>query len=155
MDRLDAVSRYQARQRHHGLDAAPDDVWIPDAALDAARGEHVAERGVLPAGHEHRQVLLACRDEPAVGGIDIVVGLELPAANQPVQEFVREVTLALRVGGDPLVDEQAFDATHRFFFGDAGVGDTVQVTLEQVLFVGRREVAGSSESAGSACARRD
>ena len=108
---------------------------------DAVAGVHVAERGVLPAGHEHRQVALHRREQPAVLRIDLVGRRQLAAAQHAVEELVREVALAGPVGGDPLLEHRRLDPPHRLFLGDAGVGDAVHVPLEQRLLVGRRQVA--------------
>ena len=118
------------REAHHRLDAAFDRLRILDLAFHAPRGEDVAERRVFPAGHEDRQVLVARGEQPAVGRVDLVELLQLAAANQAVHEFVREIALALLVGGNPIVDEQPLDTPHGLFFGNARVGDAVEMALE-------------------------
>ena len=64
------------RQRHHVLDAGLHRVQRLEASADGVRGEDVAERRVLPAGHEDRQVRVARRQQPAVARIDLVERLE-------------------------------------------------------------------------------
>ena len=112
------------------------------SSVDAVRGEHVAERGILPARHEDRQVALRGRQQPAV-----------------LADRFRRVARACRRGArdrgtragkkrspassaaQPFLEDDALDAAHRFFFRNAGVGDAVQMPIEQRLLVGRRQIA--------------
>jgi hypothetical protein len=63
--------------------------------------------------------------------------LRTPAAQNLEQELVREEAFALLVGALPFLEHRPFQATHRFLFRYAGVGDAVQVPLEQFLLVVR------------------
>ena len=54
---------------------------------------------------------------------------------------MREIPLAPAVRPGPLVEHGALDAPDRLLFGDAGVGDAVEVPVEQRLLVVRRQVA--------------
>ena len=49
-------------------------------------------------------------------------------------------SLLADLGTDGAADE-ALEPAHGFFFGDSGVGDAVEMALEQLLFVGPRELA--------------
>ena len=44
------------------------------------------------------------------------------------------------VGALPLVEHGALDAADRLVLGDAGVGDAVQVLVEQLFFLLGREI---------------
>jgi len=79
----------------------------------------VAVRRVLPAGHEDWQVALAGGDEPRVGGVDLVVFVQAAAAQDPVEELVREDALAGGVVAGPLVEDRVLDAAVRLLLGNA------------------------------------
>ena len=96
----------------------------------------------------------AAASEPAVLRIDLVVLLEHARAQDLVQELVREELLARLVRALPLVEHGALDAADRLVLGDAGVGDAVQVLLEQLFLLLGREVAIVAECARSGRARR-
>ena len=120
-------------------------VWtLFDVARDAVAREDVAERRVLPARHEHRQVALGRGQQPAVLRIDLVVLLEHARPQDLVHELVREESLARLVRSLPLVEDGAFDAADGLVLGDARVGDAVQVLVEQLFLLLRREVRDSS-----------
>ena len=108
---------------------------------DAVGRVDVPQRGVFPAGHEDRQVLLRGRHQPAVARVDLVLRRELAAAQQPVEELVGEVLLAAAVGLEPVLEDGPLDPAHGFLLGDARVGHPVEVTLEQRLLVLRSQVA--------------
>ena len=48
--------------------------------------------------------------------------------------------LSAAVGRVPLLDDDSLDAPHGFFFGDASVGNAIQVMLEEVDFLLGRKV---------------
>ena len=73
--------RIIVREPRHVLDARADGVHILDFTRHHATGVHVTQRGVLPAGHDDRQVLLAGREHPGILRIDLVKLLQLPRAN--------------------------------------------------------------------------
>jgi hypothetical protein len=80
------------------------------------------------------------RDQPAVGGVDLVALLELAAREHLVQELVGKerspcASAPARAQNRPL------DAADRLLFGNAGVGHPVQVAVQQGLLVIRRQVA--------------
>ena len=76
--------------------------------------------------------------QPAVPWVDLVVLLELAGEQHPVEEFVREVSLALPVGGDPVLEHHLLQSSDGFFLGNAGVGDAVEVSGQQLLLIRRR-----------------
>ena len=49
--------------------------------------------------------------------------------------------LTLRLRLLPECQHGVFNAAHGFLFGNAGVGNPIEMTIKQRLFVGRREVA--------------
>ena len=63
-----------------------------------------------------------------------------------VEKFVREKTLAVSIRRLPFFHHDAFDASHSLFFGDARVGDAIQVAIKQVyfLFRGKMTVLGDA-----------
>ena len=88
-----AVSRVPLGERHHVLDARAHRVDVLDRRRSMqCAGEHVAERRVLPAGDEDRQVLLGRREQPASSsGRSGSARFSLPDSEDPVHELVREV----------------------------------------------------------------
>jgi hypothetical protein len=74
-------------------------------------------------------------------GIDLIVLLEHAGADEFVEELERQFALAAGVGLFPEVDDVLFDPADRFAFGNACIRDAVQVLIEELPFVGRRQVA--------------
>ncbi len=116
-------------------------VAVFHVAADHLRREHVAKRGILPAGNEHRKILFGGGHHPAVFGIDLVKLLQLSRQQNLEKKFVRKKSLRGFVRGVPILHDRALDAAHGFFFGDARVGDAIQVMFEQFDFLRGREVA--------------
>ena len=67
--------------------------------------------------------------------------LEVPAAEDAVQEFVREKPFARLICSHPLGKDGFFNSAHRFHFRYARVGDAVHVPVEERFLLGRREIA--------------
>ena len=109
--------------------------------VNAVPGVHVAERRVLPAGHEHRQLLLHRGQQPRVFRVDLVLLLQHARGENLVHELVREIALARLVGAHPFLEHRGLDPAHRFHLGNAGVGHAIHVAVEQRLLVGGGEVA--------------
>ena len=91
--------------------------------------------------HEFMYKILRGGQHPGMPRIDLVVPLQAPAAQDPVQELVREAALARAVGPDPLGQHRGLDAAHRLRLRDAGVRHAVHVAVEQRLLLARRQVA--------------
>ena len=140
MELVAAVGLIPRCQLHHVFDTRAHRRRLHVAA-DARRGEHVAERGILPARHHHGEILLRRGNHPRILGIDLVVLLERAAAQNFKEELVREEALAARVGALPFLHDGGFETAHGFLFGNARVRDTIQMPLEQFLFVGRGQIA--------------
>ena len=87
------------------------------------------------------QVRLGGGEQPAVGRVDLEVIVETPRQQHAIEKLVREQALAARVGSLPLLEHDGLDAPHRLVFRDARVGHAVEVTVEQLLLVLRRQVA--------------
>src|SRR5690606_37459153 len=113
--------RVPVRQEGHVLDPGPHRVQVLDGALDDRCREHVPGRRVIPARHDDRQVLLGRRHEPRVLRVDLVVLLHATAADQPVEELVREVALAGLVCPHPLVAQRGLEPPHGLTFRYGGV----------------------------------
>ncbi len=135
------ISRVPLGERGHVLDAAADRRRLRHAAVDDPRREDIAEGRVLPARYEERQVAFGGGHHPRVRGVDLVVLLEEAFVERLVEELVGKVPLARAVGPLPQIEQHVLHPAHRLFLGDAGVGDPVEVAVEQRLFVGPREVA--------------
>ena len=110
-------------------------------AGDAVAGVHIAQGRIFPAGHEDGQIFLGGGQQPTVLGVDLVGGLEVARAQNPVHEFVGEKPFAGLIGADPLLQNLVLDAAHGLHLGDAGVGDAVHVAREQLGFIGRGQIA--------------
>ena len=72
-------------------------------------------------------------EHPGILRVNLVILLVFAAAENLIKKFVREIALALLVGGHPDFEHGLFHAAHRFAFGNAGVGHAVQVAVEQIL----------------------
>ncbi len=116
-------------------------VAFAHAAVDDPGGEDITEGRVLPARHEEGQVALGGGHHPRIRWVDLVVLLEEAFVERLVEELVGKKPLARAVGPLPQIEQHVLHAAHRLFFGDAGVGDPVEVTVEQRLFIGASEVA--------------
>ena len=121
------------RELDHVFDAGAHGVHVFHFAANHLRGEHIAERGILPARHEHRRLPFRRRHHPAIFRIDLVEPLQLAGEQHAIEKFVGEEALAGAVGRIPLLDDDALDAAHGFLFGNAGVGDAIEVAVEQIL----------------------
>ena len=109
----------------HVLDAGAHGADVFDFAADDLRSEHVAESGIFPARNENGEIFLRGGEHPTVPGIDLVELCEFAFAENFEQKLMREAAAGGGVGGAPLFGDDAFDAAHGFFFGDASVGDAV------------------------------
>ena len=127
-----------AGELDHVLDAGADGADVFDFAADDLRGEHVAESGVFPAGNEDGEIFLGGGEHPTVLRIDLVELFEFAFAKNLEKKLVREATVSGGVGGAPLFGDDAFDAAHGCFFGDAGVGDAIEMAIEEAGFFGGR-----------------
>src|SRR5690606_17127024 len=143
---LVAVGRVPVGEPGHVLDPRLDGVRALDVTFEHVRGEDVAGGRVLPAGDDHRQVLLGGGDEPRVLRVDLIELFEPAGADDPVEELVREVAAAVGLGGLPLVEDGGFEAAERFLLGDAGVRDAVHPAVEERLLVGGGEVAPAGDA---------
>ena len=138
---LGLVARYHSASRDHVLDPRPHRMHVLERALDTVGRVDVAERRVLPPGHEDGEVGLGRGEQPAVGGIDFEVIVEPSGEEDAIEELVRKQAFADRVRPLPLFEHDVLDAPHRLVLGDAGVGHAVELTLEQLLLVLRRQIA--------------
>ncbi len=99
-------------------------------------GEDVAQGRVLPTRDEQRQVAFGGGDHPRVRGVDLVVLLEEALVERLVEELVGQEALSGAVGALPQLEQHVLHAAHRLLLGDAGVGDPVEVAVEQRLLIG-------------------
>ena len=98
---------------------------IGDRSSDAAGGINISQRGIFPAGHKNRQVLVRGGDHPAVSGIDLVKFLEPTFFQNLEKKFVRESALFFLPGGDPFVYDHSLNSADGFLFRNARVGDPI------------------------------
>jgi len=95
----------------------------------------------FPAGNEDGQIPFSSSQQPAILGIDLIRLLQIAREKNLVHELVGEVALPGFVSLDPFLEDDALDAAHGLHLGDAGVGDPVHVTAEQLGFVGGGQIA--------------
>jgi len=125
----------------HVFNAASHRVDVFDFATNDVRGIHIPQRRIFPARNENRQLLLFGRQHPRVLRVYLIQVGKARLVEQFVEELVRKQALTRCVGGVPKVYHAAFDALHRLVFGDAGVGDAIQIARAQIEFVLRRQFA--------------
>ncbi len=128
-------------QLHHVFDAGADGVDVANVAGDATRSINISERGILPAGNEHRQILVRRRHHPTVGRIDLVKFFEVAFTQNLEKKFVWKFSLLIFRGPNPFIDHDPFDPTHRFLFRNASVGYAIEMAIEKLFFLLRTELA--------------
>ena len=67
---------------------------------------------------------------------------------------MRQVSLSAAVGRVPFFHHDALDPPHRFFFGDARIGDPIQMLFQQFHFLLRSEVPVVRDAPVMICATR-
>ena len=112
----------------HGMD-------VLDVAADDGGGIHVAQRGVLPAGHDDGQVLFRGGQHPGILRVNLVILFVFAAQQDLVEEFMRKEPFPALVGAGPNFEHGLFHAAHGFAFGNAGVRHAIHVAVEQGLFI--------------------
>src|SRR5918992_3297747 len=110
---------------HHVLDTRAHGMDMLDIALEAMGRVDVPQGRIFPAGYKDRQAPLAGRYQPTILRINLIIGLEIPVADDPVHELMRKISLSLAIGGGPFLDDRRLDAPYGFVFGNAGIGNSV------------------------------
>ena len=123
------------RQFRHVFRPAAHDVVAADIAVDDVADEDVSKRGILPAGHEDRQVFFRRGDEPRVLRVNMKISLFEFVLHQSVHELVGEQPLVVAVGFPPQFENLSLDRAEGVVLGNARIGDPVQPPALQFLFL--------------------
>ena len=111
-------------------------------AANDLSGIHIAERRILPARNEERKIFLrrGGHHPTSLSGSISWNCFEFAGAQKLVEKFVREETLSRAVRLAPIFHYDALDAAHGFFFGDAGIGDAIEVMAREAPLPGGGEM---------------
>jgi len=112
-----------------------------ELSLDAVGGEDVAHGAVFPAGDDDGEVFFGSGQHPGMLCRYLIVVLHHTAEKQLVHEFVWEEALVALLGILPYFEDVVLYFAEGFFFGDAGVGDTVEAFFEEFVFLFGGEIA--------------
>ena len=134
-----AVLLVPVYEEHHDLYALDDHVRVILTADDVG-GEDVTGGAVFPGGADDGNVLFTGGYYPAVLGVNLIVLLQDTAADHLIDELVGEISLTLSFCLVPNLHEVLFQTAESFFLGDAGVGYTVVVVVDEFLLLLRSEV---------------
>ena len=132
--------RIPLRQPRHVFDSGAHRVHVLDFTRHAAARIHIAQRRILPARDDNRQVLLTRGQHPRILRIDLVALLQFSAAQNLVHELMREIPLTRLVRFRPLVRDHRLDTAHRFHLRDTRVRHAIHVPLHQLHFILRSQV---------------